>query len=110
MGEIITAIILLLISAAAFIMSIRSFQQKGFLFNNAYIYASKAEREAMDKAPHYRQSGVVFLLIGLIFLLNGMNVLLHIRWINFVMAAIIAITLVYAVTSSIAIEKQKKNH
>ena len=110
MGEIIVAIILLLVSAAAFLMSIRSFLEKGFLFNNAYLYASKKERATMDKTPYYRQSGVVFALIGLIFLLNGLSLLSHLSWVNWIAAAVMAIAVIYAVASSLAIEKRKMKH
>ena len=109
MGELIVAIILLLVSAAAFLMSIRSFLEKGFLFNNAYLYASKKEREAMDKEPYYKQSAVVFAAIGLIFLVNGAGLLLHISWAKWIVAVLVVFALIYAVASSIAIEKQKKN-
>lgn len=44
------------------VISLMSFQEKGFLFNNAWIWASKQEREAMDKKPHYRQSAIGFAL------------------------------------------------
>ena len=67
MKEIVPAIILFAVSIFLFFMSVRSFMEKGFLFNNAYIYASKQEREKMNKKPHYRQSAIVFLLLGLIF-------------------------------------------
>ncbi|EFF68226.1 hypothetical protein BUTYVIB_01494 [Eshraghiella crossota DSM 2876] len=30
------------------------------MFNNAYIFASKQERETMNKKPHYKQSGICF--------------------------------------------------
>ena len=39
MKEIITSCILFIIAIGAFIKSYRSFKEKGFLFNNAYIYA-----------------------------------------------------------------------
>ncbi|MBQ7009494.1 MAG: DUF3784 domain-containing protein, partial [Ruminococcus sp.] len=45
---------------------------------NAYIWASKQERESMNKKTYYRQSAVIFLLLSLIFLLNGIAVLYHI--------------------------------
>ena len=109
MGEIIVAIILLLIAASAFFMSIRSFLEKGFLLNNAYLYATKEEREDMDKTPYYRQSAAVFALIGLIFLLNGLSLLFHFGWVRHVVAAVVVITLVYAIVSGIAITKGKKN-
>ena len=108
MGEIIVAIILLILAAAAIFLSIRSAQGKGFLLNNAYLYASRKERETMDKAPYYRQSAVVFALIGVIFLLNSLSLLLHTDWISYLAGAVVAIALLYAVLSSVAIEKRKK--
>lgn len=108
MKEIIISGILFLISALAFISSIRSFKEKGFLFNNAYIYASEQERDAMNKKPFYRQSAIVFLLIGTVFLLNGIAVLFNTKWIFFIVIAIIVATLIYAIASSIAIEKRHK--
>ena len=105
---VVGAIILFAISVLAFVMSIRSFMGKGFLFNNAYIYASEQERESMDKRPFYRQSGIVFLLVGIIFLLNGFNILLETKWIFYVIIAIVIITFVYAIVSSVAIGKNNK--
>ena len=105
---IVGAIILFIISVLAFVMSIRSFMGKGFLFNNAYIYASEQERESMNKKPFYRQSGIVFLLIGMIFLLNGFNLLFETKWIFYVIIAIVIITFVYAIVSSVAIGKNNK--
>ena len=102
---IVGAIVLFVISVFAFFVSIRSFMEKGFLINNAFIYASKQERDAMDKMPHYRQSGVIFLLIGLIFLLNGLNLLFETEWIIYAVAAIMIFAVVYAVVSSVRIEK-----
>ena len=108
MKEMIVASILFAISIFLFFMSVRSFMEKGFLFNNAYIYASKEEREKMNKKPHYRQSAIVFLLIGLIFLLNAIAVLLKANWIFYIVAAVVIVTLIYAIVSSITIEKNNK--
>ena len=102
------AILLWIMSLCAFFMSIRSFMEKGFLFNNAYIYASKQEREAMNKKPHYRQSAIVFLLIGLILLLDGLDILLNTGWIFYVVIGIVIITLIFAAVSSVIIEKSGK--
>ena len=108
MKEIIVASILFAISIFLFFMSVRSFMEKGFLFNNAYIYSSKEEREKMNKKPHYHQSAIVFLLIGLIFLLNAIAVLLKENWIFYIVAAVVIVTLIYAIVSSITIEKNNK--
>ena len=108
MKEIIVASIPFTISIFLFFMSVRSFMEKGFLFNNAYIYASKEEREKMNKKPHYHQSAIVFLLIGLIFLLNAIAVLLKVNWIFYIVVAVVIVTLIYAIVSSITIEKNNK--
>ena len=105
---IVGAIVLFSIAILSFVISIRSFMEKGLLFNNAYIYASEQERESMNKKPHYRQSGIVFLLIGLIFLLNGFNLLFKTDWIFYVIIAIVIVIFIYAICSSIAIEKNNK--
>ena len=104
MKELIGAGIHFLISALAFLMSIRSFQEKGFLLNNAYLYASRQERETMDKKPHYRQSAIVFLLLGCIFLLNGLQVLLNAPWIFYAVMVLVIVTLGYAIVSGIRLK------
>ena len=108
MKEIIIASILFAVSVFLFFMSARSFMEKGFLFNNAYIYASKQEREKMNKKPYYRQSAIVFLLLGLLFLLIALAVLLEANWICYVGIALVIITLIYAIVSSVIIEKNNK--
>ena len=104
MKELIGAAVLFLISALAFLLSIRSFREKGFLLNNAYLYASRQERETMDKKPHYRQSAIVFLLLGCIFLLNGLQVLLKAPWIFYAVLVLMSITLGYAIVSSVRLK------
>ena len=108
MKEIIAASILFVISFFAFVVSIRSFMEKGFLFNNAYIYASKQKREKMNKKPHYRQSAIVFLSIGLIFLLNALAVLIDANWVLYLVTAVVIITVIYAIVSGIMIERNNK--
>lgn len=108
MEEIIVSIVLFTISLLMFILSIRSFRGKGFLLNNAYIYADKKERGSMNKKPYYRQTAIVLLLVGLIFLLNGLSLILENDLIFFAVIAILAITVIYAIVSSIAIEKRKR--
>ena len=108
MKETVAASILFALSIFLFFLSVRSFMEKGFLFNNAYIYASKQEREKMNKKPHYRQSAIVFLLLGLSFLLNALSVLLKVNWFFYIGIAVVILTLVYSIVSSITIEKSNK--
>lgn len=108
MEDIIVAVVLIAVSLLVFVLSIRSFLEKGFLLNNAYLYASKKEREAMNKKPYYRQSAVVFFMIGVVFLLIGVAILLDAFWITYIADTVIVLLLMYAIASSIAIEKRKK--
>ena len=108
MGNIIGAIVLGIMSIACFVLSYLQFNEKGFLFNNAYIYASKQEREVMDKKPHYRQSGIVFLMLGIIFAINAVDVILKTGWLFYIVIVIAVITIIYGIASSVIIEKNKK--
>jgi len=108
MGNIIGPIFLGIMSIACFVLSYLQFNEKGFLFNNAYIYASKQEREVMDKKPHYRQSGIVFLLLGIIFAINAVDVILKTGWLFYIVIVIAVIAIIYAIASSVIIEKNKK--
>ena len=77
-GKIIASGALGLLSAVAFVLSIRAFREKGFL------------------------------LVGLIFLLNAMAALLEMDGISWLATAVTVGTVVYAVASSAAIEKKKR--
>ena len=96
------------LAIGAFIISYFSFREKGFLFNNAYLYASKEERATMDKKPHYRQSAIVFLMIGSVFLLIAISVFCINRWIRYIAIAVAIIAIIYAIVSSVMIERHKK--
>ena len=108
MTGIITGIVCSILAIGAFIVSFRSFKEKGFLFNNAYLYASKEERATMDKKPHYRQSAIVFLMIGIVFLLIAISVFCINRWIRYIAIAVAIIAIIYAIVSSVMIERHKK--
>lgn len=108
MGKIIGVIILGIVAIACFVFSYLQFHEKGFLFNNAYIYASKQERKTMDKKLHYKQSGIVFVFIGIIFLMNAIDIIFQTGWLIFFVIGIAIIAIVYAIASSVIIEKRKK--
>ena len=106
MGNVIGSVILSVIAITCFGFSYLQFNEKGFLFNNAYIYASKQERNIMDKKPHYIQSGVVFLLIGIIFLINAIDIIIQTDWLLYLVIIIAFIAIVYAIASSVVIERR----
>ena len=108
MENIIVTVVLGLVALGCFVISFFQFKQKGFLFNNAYIYASEKERESMDKKPHYIQTGVIFVFIGLIFTVNAINVVLKKNFLLFVVIGIAVMAIIYAIVSSVLIERRKK--
>ena len=108
MENIIGAIVLGVIAIICFIISYLQFNEKGFLFNNAYIYASKQERETMDKKTYYKQSGIVFVLIGIIFLINAIDIILQTGWLFYLVIGIAIVVIVYAIISTVMIEKRQK--
>ncbi|MBE5816001.1 MAG: DUF3784 domain-containing protein [Clostridiales bacterium] len=108
MADRIVAYALLTVSLLLIIAGSRSWMEKGFLMNNAYLYATKAERETMNKKPYYRQTAVIFFLLSMVFLLLGIAVLLNAGWLTHLAAVCILLAPVYAIISAVGIEKQKK--
>ena len=101
-GEMMVAILSFSLAAACLYLSIRHFMQRGFLLNNAYIFASKKERESMDKKPHYRQSAILFALLCIGFTATGLSVVLHNnKLLLYVLLPICVIAIVYAIVSSV---------
>ncbi len=104
--EIITIVILFLIAIGSFVVGYLQFKEKGFLFNNAYLYASKEERATMNKKPHYRQSAIVFASIGLIFLLNAVELIVRSGWLFIVELGLMIFIIIYAIVSSVMIARK----
>jgi len=89
------------LSVICAIISFFQFQEKGFLFNNAYIYASKQERETMDKKPYYRQSGIVFAFLTGIFLCVVLECIFETGWLWWMEGALCIAVISYAIISSV---------
>ena len=108
MAEKIIAIIFIILAAGCVVCSVFSFKNKGYLFNNAYIWATKEEREKLDKKPYYRQTGIVFAMIVGIFACIALQCLFKSVVFGILEGILIAAVVVYAVVSSIKIEKNKE--
>ena len=105
---IIAIIVLFALAGVLLVLSIRHFMERGFLLNNAYIYATKEQRKTMDKKPHYRQSAVCLLLLSAAFAVQGVALILEsfklaLLWIPLFFAAV-----VYGIVSSVWIARKKK--
>mgnify|MGYP001114684325 CR=1 FL=1 len=49
LAKVISFIICLALSAGSFVISYFQFMEKGFLFNNAYLWGSQEQRRRMDQ-------------------------------------------------------------
>jgi len=106
--EVIITIAIFAIAGVTAFIGIRQFFEKGFLLNNAYIWTSKEEREKINKKPYYRQSAIVFSLISIVFIIIGAALVLKDHRIQLFVIPLIILVLIYAIVSSIKIEKNKK--
>ena len=89
-------------------ISARQFAEKGFLFNNSCLFASKEERADMNKKPYYRQSAVVFCLLSAVFCVSGLSVVFQIEKLLLLEIPVVVGTVIYAAASSVKIEKITK--
>ena len=108
MENIVAAVVLGIIALGFYLFSILQLCGKGPLLNNAYLYASAKERESMNKAPHYRQSGIIFGLLGTLFAVLAADALLETGWLFRCGMGLMAVTVLYAIVSSARIEKQSR--
>ena len=99
-------VIFLFFTIAFLAVSFFQFREKGLLLNNAYLWASEKEREEMNrnpekKRPHYRQSGAVFLLLGISFASYSLYCFLSRYCLLVAFWAMLAAAVLYAVVSSV---------
>lgn len=108
MGELITLIIVLFIAVILLIFSIMSFLERGLLLNNAFLYASKEEREKMDKKPYYKQSAIVFCILSVVFIVIALQILLKNDILFLLEIPLIMSVIIYSIVSTVQINKRSK--
>lgn len=91
------AIIWGILALACLVISIMQFNEKGFLFNNAYIWASQQECKTMDKKLYYHQSGVAFALCAAVFLFMSIESVFVTGWLWLAVGALAILLFVYAI-------------
>ena len=110
LGEWITSIIVFVIAGVLLLSGIRLFLERGFLLNNAYLYASKEERQTMNKKPYYKQSGVVFCILSVVFLVIGLSLVFQNDRLFLLEIPLLVGVIVYAIVSTVKIDKQEKKN
>lgn len=105
------AIVMFSLAGLFIVFAAMNFLEKGFLFNNAYIYATEEEREKLNKKPYYIQTGIVMIFIALLFVFEGFNVLLknNLYFILIIVDAVLAVIFAIVSTALINNKEKKKN-
>jgi uncharacterized membrane protein len=106
-SQIVSSIILGLISILLLIYSFFTSKEKGPILSNTYLWATSKEREKMDKSAEYHLVTVVFGILGMIFLLLTIRTLSSWSWINYIIGILIVIVISYAIIETIKTEKNK---
>jgi dolichol kinase len=92
------------LSVISFYISYRQHKEKGVIFTNTWLWATKEQKEKMDervKKAEYRLARNVFFMIGVIFFLLALEVLTLIVWFQYLIYMLTAFLLVYAIVQSV---------
>ena len=87
MEDLILFLITFALSIILLFIAVMQFCNRAFLFVNAYIFGTKDERDNMHKTPYYKQAGIVFTLLSVVFLIISIEIITHIFWLFFISIA-----------------------
>ena len=105
---IFNLIALVFLAVISLIFSILGFAGKDIILDDAYIKASKEEREKMDKHAYRLQGAIIFLFIFVATLCNLLRALTHTPLFTYIALGIGAIGIIYASVSHYSIKKKAK--
>lgn len=106
--QIITSIIMGLISAFCLVYAFFASREKGPILSNTYLLASQEERKHIDKSAEYHLVTVVFGILGVICLLSVVDILTSWTWPIFMIGILAAIVIIYAIAEAIKTERNSK--
>lgn len=98
---------LIVIAVVSLSFSVLGFMGKDMILDDAYIKASKEEREKMDKKAYRLQGSIIFLFLFAITLCNILRVVLHIAAFTYAAIAIAVIGIAYVIISHDKLNKKQ---
>ena len=107
-GELIAVIIVFTLAGILLITGVMHFKEKGVLLNNSYLFASREQRETMNKKPYYRQTAIIFCILSAVFIVVGVSHVFRNDSILMIEIPLIASAMIYAIVSSVRINKGGK--
>lgn len=100
-SQIVISCVMGLFSVGSFVIAFFQNKETGPVFTNTFLYATRKERETMDKKPEYRLARNVFIMFGAVFFLVTLYALLSLRWLIYPVIALIVVIIVYAIVYSV---------
>lgn len=98
----------LICAVVCLVIGIMQLNERGIPLNNAYLYASKEKKQSMNKTPYFKQTGVVFILLAVVFALIAAAEFFRIEWLSYLALGFGAVDVIFAVVSEIIIEGSPK--
>ncbi|MCK9198888.1 MAG: DUF3784 domain-containing protein [Bacilli bacterium] len=95
------SIILLVIAILCFVVVYFAIKNKGPIISNQYLFSTKEEREKLKTKQEYRNSSIIFLFLGVMFLLEAISVYYEISWLSFVVVILSVILIVFVIFISV---------
>ena len=107
--ERVEFIVILFLTVVSFTVAYLQYRERGPVFNNAYIYASKKERQTMNKKPYYRQSAIIFTATGSMLLFILLEMVLKNKIFFYIIIVHLIFLVVYAIGSTLMISRKHGN-
>ena len=98
---------LIVMAVGTLVCSVLGFMGKDMILDDAYIKASKEEREKMGKKAYRLQGSIIFLFLFVITLCNILQVVLHIPLFTYAAFVIGVIGIAYAIISHYKLKKKR---
>ena len=102
----VNSIILLILTIAAYILSLLGFLGVGIIIDDNYVFASKEKRRSMNKKAYQQQSAMSFLGIGTMFLLHLLRRITGVAWLYYIAILVGLVTIVYAIATHYIMKKK----
>lgn len=107
--QIVSSIIVGLISLFLLVYSFFASKEKGPILSNTFLLATVDERKKMDKSAEYHLVSVVFGVLGIIFLLLTIHILTSWFWIYYIIGILVVALIFYVIKEAIKSETNKVN-
>ena len=89
-------IVLVLLTVTSLFFSVLAFLGKNIILDDAYLKASKEERETMNKKAYRLQAAIIFLFLAGIFALNAFRAILSMPLFTYLAIALGIVGMIYA--------------